>query len=136
MNTPSADSSVKQSLSVLLQTEILPALQRAIDSLPDSLSAAPEAELQIRAVALPAARSLLAAWGKAADTATNRPTCPCCADPMRHKGQRNTTSLTTLGSVRFRRPRYRCEGCSRDSYPHDRVLRFLGHGVSWPLAKV
>jgi hypothetical protein len=55
---------------------------------------------------------------------------------MRHKGHRTTACLTTLGSVRFRRPRWRCQGCGRDSYPHDQTSRFLGHGVSWPLAKV
>jgi hypothetical protein len=136
MSTSTPDSSVKQSLSDLLHTEILPALQRAVDSLPDSLSAAAEAERLLRDAALATARSLLVAWGKAADTATDRPACPCCADPMRHKGHRNTTCMTTVGSVRFRRPRYRCDDCSRDSYPHDRILRFLGHGVSWPLAKV
>jgi hypothetical protein len=55
---------------------------------------------------------------------------------MRHKGHKRARALTTLGTVRFRRPRFRCAGCGAECYPHDAVLRFLGHAVSWPLAQV
>src|SRR5215475_13298276 len=117
MSTPAADSAVKRPLLDHLRDETLPALERLVASLPGSLKSAAEVERQVRAAALAAARSLLAAWGRAADAATDRPACPCCAGPMRHKGRRSATCLTTLGAVRFRRPRYRCDGCARESYP-------------------
>jgi len=40
--------------------------------------------------------------------------------------------MTTLGD----RPRWRCEDCHHECYPHDEVLCFLEHRVSWPLATV
>jgi hypothetical protein len=44
--------------------------------------------------------------------------------------------VTTVGEVSYRRPRWRCPSCSVECYPHDAVLRFLTHNVSWPLAQV
>src|SRR5262249_50073537 len=38
--------------------------------------------------------------------------------------------------VSYRRPRWRCDACQQECYPHDSVLRFLTHAVRWPLAKV
>jgi hypothetical protein len=35
-----------------------------------------------------------------------------------------------------RRPRWRCDDCKEECYPHDAVLRFQTHGVSWAAAKV
>ena len=55
---------------------------------------------------------------------------------MRHKGLAETTVVTTLQEISYRRPRYRCEPCRETCYPHDDILRFLGHEVSWALAKV
>jgi hypothetical protein len=55
---------------------------------------------------------------------------------MRHKGLKPLRLVTTVGSIRCRRPRYRCETCGAECYPHDATLRFLGHPVTPPLAKV
>src|SRR5262249_60090141 len=65
-----------------------------------------------------------------------RPACPACRLPMRHKGYVEGTAVTTTGPVRFRQPRYRCAGCGAECLPLDDRLRFLGHAVSWPLAQV
>jgi hypothetical protein len=56
---------------------------------------------------------------------------------MRHKGLLSATMVTTLAEIQYRRPRWRCEqGCGTECYPHDTVLCFLVHGISWALAKV
>lgn len=55
---------------------------------------------------------------------------------MRHKGLKSCTLVTTIGDVHLRRPRYRCEHCKMDLYPHDKHIRFLSKGVSLPLGKV
>ncbi len=136
MSTAPDPSPVKRALLDALHRELLPALEQLVNGLPDALTDAAQAERQIRSGALAAARLLLAAWGQAADTAVDRPQCPACRLPMRHKGYKGGTSVTTLGSVRFRRPRYRCEPCGAECYPHDAQLRFLGHAISWPLAQV
>jgi hypothetical protein len=136
MSTPPAPSPVKRALLEQLHREVLPALEALVDGLPEALTDAAQAERQIRAGALAAARRLLAAWGQAADPAVARPACTRCRLPMRHKGYKEGGSVTTLGPVRFRRPRYRCEGCGAECYPHDAQLRFLGHAISWPLAQV
>jgi hypothetical protein len=136
MSTPPTPSPVKQALRETLHQEVLPALEALVNGLPDALTDAAQAERHIRAGALAAARLLLAAWGQAADPAIARPECTGCRLPMRHKGYKPGSAVTTVGSVPFRRPRYRCEGCGAECYPHDAQLRFLGHGVSWPLAQV
>jgi hypothetical protein len=136
MSTATEPSPVKRALLEALHRELLPALEQLISQLPDGLADADRAERQLRAGLLTAARLLLQAWARAADPAAGRPACPGCHLPMRHKGYREGTSVTTLGPVRFRQPRYRCEGCGAECYPHDERLRFLGHAVSWPLAQV
>jgi len=136
MSTPIAADPVKQALLEKLQREVFPVLEALVAALPPALADAAQAERQIRAGLLAAARSLLAAWGQTADPTANRPDCPHCRRPMRHKGYKASTTLTTLGAVSFTRARFRCAGGGAECYPHDTQLRFLGHGVSWPLAEV
>jgi hypothetical protein len=136
MSTPAAADPVKQALLEKLRQEVFPALEALVAALPTDLADAAQAERQVRAGALAAARSLLAAWGQAADRTARRPDCPHCRLPMRHKGYKAGTAVTTLGPVSFSRARFRCAGCGAECYPHDAQLRFLGHGVSWPLAEV
>jgi hypothetical protein len=136
MSTPAADDPIKQALLDKLHREVLPALEALVAALPAALTDAAQAERQIRTGALAAARALLAAWGQTADRTAHRPECPHCRLPMRHKGYKAGTSITTLGAVPFARARFRCAGCGAECYPHDAQLRFLGHGVSWPLAEV
>jgi hypothetical protein len=129
-------SPVKRALLDALHRELLPALEQLIGQLPGGLADADRAERHIRAGLLAAARLLLQAWARAADPAAQRPACPGCRLPMRHKGYKEGSAVTTTGPVRFRQPRYRCERCGAECYPHDERLRFLGHAVSWPLAQV
>src|SRR5438128_1337976 len=134
MSTPSDLSPVQRALLEKLHQDVVPALEQLVADLPDALTDAAQAERQVRAGALAAARLLLAAWGQAADPAVARPECPHCRLPMRHKGYKKGRAVTTRGTVSFRRPRFRCETCAAECYPHDADLRFLGHAVSWPLA--
>lgn len=136
MSTPPPADPVKQTLLDQLRREVFPALEALVAALPPALADAAQAERQIRAGVLAAARSLLAAWGQTADATANRPECPHCRLPMRHKGYKARTTLTTLGLVSFARARFRCADCGAECYPHDAQVRFLGHGVSWPLAEV
>jgi hypothetical protein len=136
MSTAPDPSPVKRALLEALHREVLPALEQLIGHLPDGLADADRAERHVRAGLLSAARLLLQAWARAADPAAGRPECPGCRLPMRHKGYREGTAVTTLGAVRLRQPRYRCAGCGAECYPHDERLRFLGHAASWPLAQV
>lgn len=55
---------------------------------------------------------------------------------MRHRGRCEVGLVTSLGDVAYRRPRWRCEDCGEERYPHDELLRFPGHNVSWPLARL
>jgi hypothetical protein len=136
MSTAPDPSPVKRALLDALRRDLLPALEQLIGQLPDGLADADRAERQVRAGLLTAARLLLQAWARAADPAAERPACPGCRLPMRHKGYQEGTAVTTAGPIRFRQPRYRCAGCGAECYPHDERLRFLGHAVSWPLAQV
>jgi hypothetical protein len=136
MSPPPAADPVKQPLLDQLRRQVFPALEALVAALPPRLADAAQAERQIRAGILAAARSLLAAWGQTADPTADRPDCPHCRLPMRHKGYKAGTTLTTLGAVSFKRARFRCAGCGAECYPHDAQVRFLGRGVSWPLAEV
>ena len=78
----------------------------------------------------------LQAWADSANTSDAVPKCPSCGEPMRHRGCPTCTVATTFGDVKCRRPRRRCDRCEEELYPHDARLRFSGHAVSWPLAKV
>src|SRR3954447_16451480 len=136
MSTPAPLPTVQAALLQELHQDVLPALEQLVAELPDALTDVAPAERRIRAGALAAARLLLAAWGQVADPAAPRPDCPHCHLPMRHKGSKRGKAITTLGTVAFRRTRYRCEVCGAERYPHDAQLRFLSHAVSWPLAEV
>jgi hypothetical protein len=136
MSTPTVLSPVKHALLDQLRSQIIPALEQLVTDLPEALLNADQTERQLRAGALALARALLTAWGQVADPTAPRPECAACRLPMRHKGYKPGTAITTLGPARFRRPRFRCEGCGAECYPHDERLRFLGHAVSWPLAEV
>jgi Uncharacterised protein family (UPF0236) len=136
MSTAQAVSLVKQALLEKLQQEIVPQLQRLVAALPEQLVDFAQAETQLRDELLHVAQPLLDIWAHVADMKVARPDCPTCAVPMRHRGLPETGVVTTLGEVNYRRPRWRCESCGTECYPHDALLRFLTHNVSWPLAKV
>ena len=55
---------------------------------------------------------------------------------MRNRGLVATKVVTTVGEVTYRWPRWRCEDCQEECYPHDAMLRFQCHGVSWAAAKI
>jgi hypothetical protein len=136
MSTPQTTTTVKQALLQRLHQEILPQLEALVRQLPEQLLDLRQAEVQLRQGLLQAARHLLELWGQEADRAAPRPCCSGCGVPMRHKGLPETTVLTTLGAVAYRRPRWRCQACAAECYPHDAALCFLGHRVSVALAKV
>lgn len=136
MSTAQAFSAVKQALGEKLHQEIVPQLEQLVENLPEQLVDFDQAERQLRDGLLKVAQHLLQIWGQAADLRIARPGCPTCGVPMRHRGLPETSVVTTVGEVSYRRPRWRCETCSAECYPHDALLRFLNHNVSWPLAKV
>jgi Uncharacterised protein family (UPF0236) len=116
--------------------EILPQLEQLVRGLPERLVDFDQVEVQLRNGLLKVAQHLLDIWGHVADLKVMRPCCSKCGVPMRHKGLPETGVITTVGEVSYRRPRWRCEDCGEECYPHDTVLRFQMHNVSWPLAKV
>lgn len=132
--TPSA-ATVKQTLFTKIE-QCQERLRELATELPNALDDLEQAEQQVRAGMLEIGQALLQAWSESASPRTSQPECRPCRQGMRHKGYVSGPLVTTLGVIRVRRPRYRCERCGRDCYPHDERLRFLGHGVSWPLAKV
>src|SRR5262249_60188260 len=99
MSTPAAADPVKQALLEKLHAEVLPALEALVAALPPALADAAQAERQIRAGALAAARTLLDAWGQTADPTATRPACPHARLPMRHKAHKAGTPLPTLAAV-------------------------------------
>jgi hypothetical protein len=136
MSTAQAFPAVKQALLAKLHQDILPQLEQLVQALPEQFVEFAQAEVQLRDGLLKVARHLLQIWGEVAELKVARPSCPQCGMPMRHRGLPETTLVTTLGEVIYRRPRWRCEACGAESYPHDAALRCLGHRLSWPLAKV
>jgi hypothetical protein len=136
MSTTQTTSAVKQALLEKVRQEIVPQLEQLVQSLPEQLIDFDEAETQLREGLLKVARHLLDIWGHVADLKVARPNCPKCGVPMRHRGLPETGVVTTVGEVNYRRPRWRCLSCAEECYPHDALLRFLTHHVSWPLAKV
>lgn len=136
MSTAQAASMVKQALLEKLHQEIIPQLEQLVAALPEQLLDFAQAETQLRNGVLKIAQRLLDIWGHVADLKVARPGCPKCGVSMRHRGLPETRVVTTVGEVSYRRPRWRCEACGEECYPHDAVLRFLTHNVSWPLAKV
>jgi hypothetical protein len=136
MSTPQVHPSVKQALREKLHREIVPQLEQLVENLPEDLTALSQAEQQLRVGGLEAARSLLQGWGEVAQRRIGRPCCTKCGGLMRHKGLKAIGLVTTVGDIRTRRPRYRCETCGQECYPHDATLRFQGHPVTLRLAKV
>jgi transposase len=136
MSTAQGPSAVKQALLQKVREEIVPELEQLVLGLPDQLVDFGEAEVELRQGFIKLARHLLDLWAHRADTKIARPCCPTCGVPMRNLGFVKSEVVTTVGGVRYRRPRWRCHDCHQECYPHDAVLRFRSHGVSWPLAKV
>jgi len=136
MSTPKTTTTVKQALLEKLHQEILPELEQLIQALPDELLDFQRAETGLRQGMLKLAQGLLEKWAAVADLAVERPCCSQCGVPLRNKGRVPSTVVTSLGDVAYRRPRWRCEDCGHECYPHDAVLCFLEHRVSWALAKV
>jgi hypothetical protein len=136
MSTAESASMVKQALLEKLHQELVPQLEQLVAALPEQLVDFAQAETQLREGVLKVARRLLAIWGHVADLKIARPECAQCGVAMRHRGVPEAGMVTTVGEVNYRRPRWRCESCGAECYPHDAVLRFLTHQVSWPLAKV
>jgi len=136
MSTAQELSIVKQALLHKLREEIVPELERLVQELPDQLVNFGDAEVELRKGLIQVARHVLDLWAHAADKKIARPCCPTCNVPMRNRGFVKTEVVTTVGNVTYRRPRWRCDDCKEECYPHDAVLRFQTHGVSWAAAKV
>jgi hypothetical protein len=136
MSTAQGSSVVKQALLRKVHEEIVPELEQLVEKLPDQLVDFGDAEVVLRQGLIKVARHLLDLWAHAADTKIARPCCPTCGVPMRNRGLVKTDVVTTVGGVTYRRPRWRCHDCQEECYPHDAVLRFQNHGVSWAVAKV
>lgn len=136
MSTSELSPTVKHVLMEKLHREIVPELEQLIQALPIQLLDFARAEQELRQGMLKVAQRLLENWAEAAELAVQRPCCSKCGVPMRNKGRAPSSVMTTLGEVDYRRPRWRCEECHEEAYPHDAVLCFLEHRVSWTLAKV
>jgi len=126
-------------------SSILPEAQRRqlhekfeelLNRLPAKLEEAEDAESYLREGLRRLGNETMQAWAESASTASAPPKCPRCEQTMRHRGLPGCTVETTFGPITFRRPRRRCDRCEEELYPHDAQLRFLAHGVSWPLARI
>jgi hypothetical protein len=111
-------------------------LDAVLDQMPVKLDGFEEAEQALREGMHRLGNEALQCWADSANTSGAVPKCPGCGLPMRHRGCPPCTVATTFGDVQCRRPRRRCDRCGEELYPHDASLRFGGHAVSWPLAKV
>jgi hypothetical protein len=107
-----------------------------LDQMPVKLDSFEEAERALSEGMHRLGNQTLQSWADSANTSGAVPNCPSCGQPMRHRGCPTCTVATTLGDVQCRRPRRRCDRCEVELYPHDALLRFAGHAVSWPLAKI
>jgi hypothetical protein len=136
MSTANTTLTVKQALRERLHQEIVPQLEQWIEQLPEQLLDFRQAETHLRQGLLKAAQRLLEKWANVADLAVQRPGCSQCGVPMRNRGRLPASMMTTLGEVAYRRPRWRCQDCHEECYPHDDLLCCLGHRVSWSLAQV
>jgi hypothetical protein len=135
MSTTISAAIVKEALREKLQ-RCHRQLEELVVSLPESLDELAVAERLVREGVLEMGRELLQGWSEAADARSEAPQCEACQEIMRHKGYVHGPLVTTLGNLVVRRGRFRCEHCGQECYPHDARLRFCGHAVSWPLAKV
>jgi len=136
MSSTQGVSAVKQALLQKVHEQIVPELEQLVDELPDQLADFGTAEADLRRGLIRVTRHLLDLWAHAADKRIARPACPTCGVPMRHRGLARTEVVTTVGGVTYRRPRWHCGDCQTTCYPHDALLRFATHGVSWAAAKV
>jgi hypothetical protein len=135
MSTTTAVGIVKQCLLDKVE-HCCQQMRQLAERLPNALVELADAEQLIRQGMLAVGRELLQGWSEAADAHVAAPHCEECQEAMRHKGYVESPLVTTLGDLRIRRARFRCEYCHQECYPHDARTRFLGHAVSWPLAKV
>jgi Transposase len=135
MSTSVSSQVVKQRLSLALE-QCRQQLETLAESLPESLVDLASAEESIRRGMLRIGGELLQSWSEVADCRTSPPQCAHCQERMRHKGYVRGSLTTTLGDLEVRRARFRCEHCGAERYPQDECLRFRGHALSWPLAKV
>jgi hypothetical protein len=136
MSTSEEISAVKQALLQKVREDIVPELERLVRELPDQLVEFGNAELELRKGLIKVSQHLLDLWAQSADKKIARPCCPKCQVPMRHRGLVATNIVTTVGEVAYRRPRWRCDECQEECYPHDAMLRFQSHGLSWAAAKI
>jgi hypothetical protein len=136
MNTTQTASHVKRFLKENIHSEMVPALEQLVNDLPDDLVAFADTEQLLRDHFLKLAGKMLQNWSLVAITQIAIPLCMCCGKPMRHKGLKPITLTTTIGDISLRRPRYRCESCKLEVYPHDQHIRLLSNGVSLTLGKV
>lgn len=127
---------VKRFLRHKVRTDIVAEYDLMIDELPDDIKSFEEAEEHLRRGTIKIAGKLLQCWVEVAERKLDIPPCPKCKVKMRHRGLRERTITTTIGDVKFKRPRYICEKCGVTTYPHDATAAFLAHGVSQSLAKV
>jgi hypothetical protein len=135
MSTNGSTSLVKQQLDQKCE-RACEQLRELMASLPATLDDLGDAEQRLREGLLVIGGGLLQSWSEAVDAQATTPECESCQEAMRHKGYVVGPLTTTLGTVRVRRPRFRCEHCGAECYPHDERLRFRAHAVSWPLAKL
>lgn len=135
MSTQGSGSSVKQLLLEQLAS-CQQQLRELAEALPETLDDLASAEQQIRETVLQIGRELLQLWSEVADARVSAPDCEACQKRMRHKGYVRGPLVTTLGNLRVRRVRFRCQSCGQENYPHDEGLRFLGHGVSQTLGRI
>src|SRR5947209_20502468 len=103
MSTPQTTTTVKQALLEKLHQEIIPELQQLIQQLPDQLLDFQQAETRSRQGRLRVAQPLSRKSAPVADLAVQRPGCPQCAAPRRHKGRDPNSVLHNLGQVACRR---------------------------------
>jgi hypothetical protein len=108
--------------------------EEVLNQLPAKLESLEEAERQLQAGMRRLGVASMQSWAEVASTASPPPKCLDCGQPMRHRGLVKRTLVTTLGTIRFARPRRRCDRCEKERYPLDERLCFEGHGVSWRIA--
>lgn len=136
MDSSQQMTKVKRFLRQKVRTDIVAEYDVMIDELPDDIESFEEAEEHLRKGTIKIAGKLLQCWIEVAERELDIPRCPKCKAKMRHRGLRERTITTTIGDVKFKRPRYICETCGETVYPHDAAAAFLAHGVSGSLAKV
>jgi hypothetical protein len=60
---------------------------------------------------------------------------PTCCGPVRSRGRKLITLMTTFGAITVSRRRYRCCRCGEEFYPADTLWRCGRHQLTRPLAK-